>query len=188
MSTDTESRLKDALTAVGASLGSADVPLLQLETRRRAVRPRTMAVAGAGLAAIAVIGTVVMVNPFATGRTTAPVMSSPSRSATKVLVFLCVRSSANLSCNHSGATPVQKNAIVARLKETPGVMSFSYESQSQALARFKRSTKADTASVQLGDIPDSYQVTFSNLADASHAEAVLGRMPGVDQVITEPRR
>lgn len=106
----------------------------------------------------------------------------------QVSIFLCVQSSANTNCNKTAATEEQKNAIKEALRKLDYVDNFQYESQSEALQRFKQGFSSQpglTNNVQNGDIPDSYRVKLKDPAQASALAQRMSNMPGVDQALNE---
>jgi cell division transport system permease protein len=106
----------------------------------------------------------------------------------QVSIFLCVQSSANTNCNKTAATEEQKNAIKDALRKLDYVDNFQYESQSEALQRFKQGFSSQpglTNNVQNGDIPDSYRVKLKDPAQASALAQRMSNMPGVDQALNE---
>lgn len=106
----------------------------------------------------------------------------------QVSIFLCVQSSANSNCNKTAATEDQKTAIKDALRKLPYVDNFTYESQGEALQRFKQGFSSQpglTNNVQNGDIPDSYRVKLRDPSQASALAQRMGNMPGVDQALNE---
>lgn len=175
----TETRLRDALTAVGETLAPDDVPALTLPARRRLPRARWYAL-GAVAAGAAVF---VTVGPLGNS----PVSSRPDpQSSASLSVFLCVPPSSNPGCAHTGATERQKAAILASIRGSAGVRAVVYESKAQALARFRARFK-DNPGLLAGTppeaIPDSYRVRLRAPADPTGIARAIRDLPGVDQVV-----
>ncbi len=106
----------------------------------------------------------------------------------QVSIFLCVKTSSNTNCNKTDATQDQKDTISAALKKSPYVETVTYESQAQALQRFKEGFSSQpglTSNVQNGDIPDSFRVKLKDPQKASVIATQFGGMPGVDQAVNE---
>jgi cell division transport system permease protein len=106
----------------------------------------------------------------------------------QVSIFLCVKTSSNTNCNKTDATQDQKDKIQAALKASPFVETTTYESQAQALQRFKEGFSSQpglTSNVQNGDIPDSFRVKLKDPQKASVIATQFGGMPGVDQAVNE---
>ncbi|MGI8332682.1 permease-like cell division protein FtsX [Actinomadura scrupuli] len=179
----TETRLQDALAAVGEIVGPGDVRELALPARRRLPGPRWL-VFGAAAAGLAVA---VALGPLGGS----PVASRPDPSAyANLSVFLCVPPSSNPGCHHTDATQRQKAAILAALRGFPGVRTVAYESKAQALAVFRAKFKDRPgllAGTPPGAIPDSYRVRLQAPAEPLRIARAVRALPGVDQVvITEP--
>jgi len=105
-------------------------------------------------------------------------------------IYLCTATSVSPQCTKNGpATAAEMVQIEHDLKQLPQVVSVSYESQSQAYARFRQEFSQDPSfvgSVSKGDIPNSFQVKLKNTETDFPvvAEVVDGR-PGVDQIVDD---
>ena len=81
-------------------------------------------------------------------------------------IYLCTATSVSPQCTKNGpATAAEMVQIEHDLKQLPQVVSVSYESQSQAYARFRQEFSQDPSfvgSVSKGDIPNSFQVKLKN--------------------------
>ncbi|MEV5569711.1 permease-like cell division protein FtsX [Spirillospora sp. NPDC052269] len=189
----TEGRLRDALSAAGAMVQSSDVPILNLEARRRGagVRPRrgrrlALRVGVLGAASMAVVAGVSVSGTSDKPRNAAAAEALAPPPGYNVSVFLCSRTSANRLCEGKDVTREQLTQIEQAIRAVPGVRQVRYEPRVEAFRRFKErfSGVPGFQDVRAGDIPDSYRVQ----ADASARPGLLRVMdgrPGVDQVIAE---
>ncbi|GAA1794234.1 permease-like cell division protein FtsX [Actinomadura chokoriensis] len=197
----TEERLRDALKTVGDTVGPADVPAPRFTTRRRRLPRPVLATAAVAATAAVVAGGAALGGAFSPDGRIAPLASplapspstapSPSGSTgPKVAVFLCLKTSANPSCDRKDATDVQKRAIRTRLEELPQVRAVGFENTREARERFETRFKNSpevSRMLKNGDIPDAFRVTLVPGGDTTAvAKEMLGR-PGVDTVIVEGR-
>jgi cell division transport system permease protein len=105
-------------------------------------------------------------------------------------IYLCTRTSVSPQCTKNGpATPSEIAQIQQDLKSLPQVVSLSYESQSQAYARFRQEFAQDqsfVSTVSRGDIPNSFQVKLKNTeADFPIVADTVENRPGVDQIVDD---
>lgn len=192
----TEERLRDALKTVGDTIGPADVPEPGFATRRRRVSRPMLTVAAAAAAGAVVVSGAVLGGAFPSGdaaRPLAPPSAPPSPSNStlpKIAVFLCLKTSANPSCDGRDVTEPQKRATRQLLEALPSVRSVVLEDGEEARQRFEkrfRNSPWIDKMLKNGDIPESFRVTLAPGSDGRDAmRAVLGT-PGVDTVIVEGR-
>jgi hypothetical protein len=192
----TEERLRDALKTVGDTIGPADVPEPRFAAPRRRLSRPVLAVAAVAASAAVVVGGAALGGVFAPSSKIAPLASPPASpspsapTAPKITVFLCLKTSANPSCDGRKATGPQKQAIRRQLEAVPSVRGVEFESSTQALERFERRFRDSPwvdRMLKRGDIPESFRVTLAPGSDGRDAmKAVLGT-PGVDTVIVEGR-
>jgi hypothetical protein len=116
---------------------------------------------------------------------------SPSNSTLpKIAVFLCLKTSANPSCDGRDVTEPQKRATRQLLEALPSVRAVVLEDREEARQRFEKRFRDSPwidKMLKNGDIPESFRVTHAPGSDGRDAmRAVLGT-PGVDTVIVEGR-
>ncbi len=114
-----------------------------------------------------------------------------------LVVFLNVRSAVNTIGNRlemsvylkDGLTQRERDYLLDRIKNEPGVMKAVYLSKDQALELFKKELKGQEALVQgLGEnpLPDSFELTIDrNYADPNRIAAIaknISASPGVEDV------
>ncbi|MFC4912240.1 permease-like cell division protein FtsX [Actinomadura gamaensis] len=182
----TEEKLRDALHALGATVGPSDVPVLDLDAagKRRRLVPWAASLGVAAVAASVAIVTAVWVDD-GTPRTAHRVEALGAPTEGGVSIFLCARTSSNPSCRREDATQAQKNAIFQRLRSIQGVSKVEYESREQAYTRFKEryaSNPGFVHSTKPGDIPDAFRVRADARARAVILRDVFG-LAGVDRVV-----
>ncbi|NEA28347.1 permease-like cell division protein FtsX [Actinomadura bangladeshensis] len=192
----TEERLRDALKTVGDTIGPADVPEPRFAARRRRVSRPMLTVAAAAAAGAVVVSGAVLGGAFPSGdaaRPLAPPSAPPSPSNStlpKIAVFLCLKRSANPSCDGRDVTEPQKRATRQLLEALPSVRSVVLEDGEEARQRFEKRFRDSPwidKMLKNGDIPESFRVTLAPGSDGRDAmRAVLGT-PGVDTVIVEGR-
>ncbi|WP_345561157.1 permease-like cell division protein FtsX [Nonomuraea rosea] len=107
-------------------------------------------------------------------------------------VYLCTKVSAMPACgsgrgaaNGKKTTSKEKKAVVAAIKGTPGVESYSFVDQTTAYQNFVE-TFADHESLvavtKVSDIPELYSLTMRSEADWGAAARRLERLSGVSTV------
>lgn len=196
----TEQRLRDALKTVGDTIGPEDVPEPRFAGRRRRLSRPAMAAAVA--ASAAVVGGAVLGGALSSGSSgssgdergpLAPPSAAPSPSgstAPKVSVFLCVKTSANPTCEHKDATEPQKRAIRSRLEALPQVRVVEFENTAQTPERVERRFRSSpqlSRMLKSGDIPESFRVTLAPGGDGRMVMRHMLGSPGVDLAIIEGR-
>lgn len=198
-----EDRVRDAYTLVDDRGPTVAPPLrhsAHRPARRRLLRLATpLAVAGTVTAGLLVAG---VMNTAPGNRTPNPVRSTSASPAPRemsliammmrpsrddqVKIYLCNRISASPWCQKRAATPAERAAIIGELKKRPEVLRSAYISEKQAYADAKKAFAGNPGfsdTIQLGDIPDSFQVTVRRPADAQSIVNAFTRRPGVDQVV-----
>ncbi|MFI9593716.1 permease-like cell division protein FtsX [Nonomuraea sp. NPDC052265] len=104
----------------------------------------------------------------------------------EIAVFLCTPSSSR--CDKRYATARQRRDVEAFLKSTPEVTEVRFVSRAAAYARFRREyadQKKLLAEVRAEDMPDSFRVRVSGVADRARIVAVANSRRGVGLVIDQ---
>ncbi|MEV5895776.1 permease-like cell division protein FtsX [Nonomuraea fuscirosea] len=106
-----------------------------------------------------------------------------------ISVFLCTKDTAAPACrrgrgkaNKLPVTVKERQAIVAAIKRTPGLVSYEYEDQATAYRKFVEKYADNEALVEvtiLSDMPESYGLSMRPEADWGSPCRRLARMPGV---------
>lgn len=198
-----EDRVRDAYTLVDDCGPTVAPPLrhhARRPARRRALRlaaPLTVAAAvAAGLLVVGVMDTAPGNHPQTPLRSTsagpAPRRMSPIAMVMRpsrddqVDIYLCNRLSANPLCQKRTATPAERTAIGRDFQKRPEVLGSTYISMKQALAEAKKRfahVPGFAATLELGDIPDSFRLTVRRPADAKPIVKAFTGKPGVDVVL-----
>ncbi|MFD0685927.1 permease-like cell division protein FtsX [Actinomadura fibrosa] len=196
----TEERLRDALEAVGGTLGPEDVPAPRFADgpvrARRAGgglrRPMLVAASVAAAAAVAVGGAAAG-GVLGAGKGARPMSSAsadktspPGSGGPVIVVKLCARTSTNASCDRRDVTAAQRQALAGRLRDRGDVRDVSYISKAQSYEYSKKRLKkyGPWHDGPVGDAADMFEVTMRDGVGARGViVAVLGR-PGVDTVLT----
>ena len=87
-------------------------------------------------------------------------------------------------------TVKEKQAIVAAIKRTPGLVSYEYEDQATAYRNFVEKyadNEALVEAVQVSDMPVGYQLSMQPEADWDSPCRRLARMPGVNAAYNQRR-
>lgn len=101
----------------------------------------------------------------------------------EMAVFLCVPSP--YGCHKREATAKQKQALQTFLEAMPELSSVRFVSRSAAYAGFRRDfagNKRLLARVKAGDLPESFRVQLTGVADRARVRAAIVRRPGVWKV------
>lgn len=86
-------------------------------------------------------------------------------------------------------TETQKDVVGDSLRETPGVTRVTFVSHEEAYKRFKKafgSSPGPMASVEPGDLPESFLVRMRDRKTATAAAVDMRRLSGVDDVVVPP--
>ncbi|MDX3102115.1 cell division protein FtsX [Nonomuraea angiospora] len=212
MNSSVETRLRDALAAVGDTVDRASVrPLMPPRRRRFRVRAR-FAVIGAGLAMAGAAGAVTLApagrQPVVLAAGVSPFMAGDwTEGKPEIAVFLCKAGSESPSCGAvvesregavaseiiaegKGITAAQQADLERVLRARPELASVTFEDRRAAYTKFRQELqqRGDTklaAALSVNDMPSSFRLKMKPDADWSAvAEAVKG-MPGVDAVINQ---
>ncbi|WP_119729263.1 permease-like cell division protein FtsX [Thermomonospora amylolytica] len=188
---NTQRRLRDALTAVGDTLGPRDVPELRLPPERPRASRRAAPLAVAAALAAVTAGTFVAFAPAGgDGREPA---ARPSRTAASapvhernLSVFLCGRDSGNPACGRRDVTAAQRADVQRRLAALPEVRSVTFESAQQATERLRTriaENPGTTASLQPGSVPAVFRVVLRAPERYAAVAAAIAALPGVDVIV-----
>jgi hypothetical protein len=206
-----EQRLRDALTAAGATIDSAAVrPLTTPEVRRYrvAVRPVAVMAAVAATAAVVLVGVGGAIAPEHHPSTEATVMASGAREMLLVSdvpegdpdisVFLCQSDSSYPTCGGKlddpgggggkGVTEEEITTMQEMLRSMPEVQSTFFKDQQQAYDEFRQQyadNKVLVNAVRPTDMPESFWLKAKPGTDRRALIEKVQDMPGVANVIDQ---
>jgi hypothetical protein len=204
-----ETRLRDALVAVGDTVDRASLRPLVPPQRRRFRLPARFVVLGAALAIAGAVGAVTLtpddqptvvlaasVSSFMAGDWTA---GEPT-----IAVFLCKAGSQSPSCGAvvgSGEGTIDSpREIIAEgkditrsqiadlqrvLEARPELESITFEDAQAAYANFRQAYPGAVDLVTIDDMPESFRLTMKPDADWTAMAEAVKDMPGVDTVINQ---
>ncbi|MEV0586761.1 permease-like cell division protein FtsX [Nonomuraea sp. NPDC050310] len=178
-----EDRLRDALSAAGASVEPAGLRPLRVVDHRR-VRGRFRI--GYALGALALAGLVAFGAAAVgarSGQVDAMAFTSPSPRY-PVVVFLC-NAVEYAPCLGRTVTSEEREAVRQALTSLPGVREVVFEDQATAYRNFraKRSDSEILALVEVRDMPESFLVNVGSAAEGQAVVRAVGTMPGVNRAV-----
>ncbi|MFI6603005.1 permease-like cell division protein FtsX [Nonomuraea sp. NPDC050536] len=130
-----------------------------------------------------------MVGPAVTANATPTPTPTPEVGVSEnweIAVFLCTPSS--YGCHNRYATAEQRRDVERFLKSTPEVTEVRFVSRASAYANFRRefaSQKKVLANVRPKDLPESFRVRVSGVADRARIAALANRRPGVGLAVDQ---
>ncbi|WP_030905897.1 permease-like cell division protein FtsX [Streptosporangium amethystogenes] len=187
--TDTENRLRDALSAAAAATAENIRPLT-VPARRRLRAPFRIA-AAALVVAVVVFGAVRLATPSPLSRenTVAMAMSGPEQSGdADVSVFLCKRHDRFPNCDHV-ITEDERAEIRRTLEARPEVKRVLFEDQQQAWENFRSQNTDKPAllkAIVVEDMSESFRAWLRPGADPNAVARAMGELPGVSNAIDRP--
>ncbi|SEL69055.1 permease-like cell division protein FtsX [Nonomuraea pusilla] len=104
----------------------------------------------------------------------------------EIAVFLCTPSA--YDCHKRYATAEQRRDVERFLKGTPEVTQVRHVSRASAYASFRKEfagRKAVLAGVRARDLPESFRVRVSGVADRGRIRALANRRPGVGVAVDQ---
>ncbi|SEN00616.1 permease-like cell division protein FtsX [Nonomuraea pusilla] len=116
--------------------------------------------------------------------------ASRQRAGEELSAFLCMSGSTSSACGKKprAATPAQKKAALAAIKELPGIVSVYFESRQEAFDDFRDAyaeNKTLTDATRVEDMPESFRIILREGADRKKVAEALERLPGVAMVIDQ---
>ncbi|MGW4461590.1 permease-like cell division protein FtsX [Micromonospora sp. NPDC004704] len=154
------------------------------------LRRRRRRVMAAGMAGVATIAALAVVNVTASPERSAPptpvqagfgmllnpACESPVRdTATDVSIFLT-----------AGVTDQQRTAVHRILDADPAVRTLTFESRDEALARYRKifeDAPELVAAVKASQLPESFRIKLTERSRYGSLVARVGREPGVDEIV-----
>lgn len=186
MNSPMEDRLRDALSAAGATVSTETIrPLHTLPARRRRWRVDVRFVA----IAVTLAGVVAAVALWPAERQEQRVLAAGVSLAalddrvSDVSVFLCQPRSPYPACK--GAAPVDRAAVQRTLQAMPQVQEIRFESQEEAFAHFQRTQSSDSVLakvVEVGDMPESFRLRLRPGTDWDALVEAATEIEGVSTV------
>jgi cell division protein FtsX len=104
----------------------------------------------------------------------------------EIAVFLCTPST--YGCHKRYATTKQRRDVETFLKTTPEVAEVHFVSRAAAYASYRQEfagRKKALASVRAKDMPESFRVRVSGVADRARIAVLANRRPGVGSVVDQ---